>query len=313
MRNKSSKKHGVNSLLNKSQSAMEYLMTYGWAILIIAIVLVALFSLGIFNSANFAPRAQPGACEVLRNSVQTSLVGQCNGMLPEYVVQVTPPPNHGIYAAPVKLGFNYTITAWFNVLSFSGGSCSNCAVPIDVYNATVNGGIGGNQGYDYGGAWIYPTYGSFCLGWPNSWQTCAYSYQKINTGQWYFFAGSVTDYNSIIAYVNGLPSNSTSFSPIMSEVRNNNLMLGVGDNPPGGDEVSDAYISNVQLYNTTLTQSEIQALYKEGIGGAPINVNNIVGWWPLNGDANDYGGNGNDGTALNVTYTSAWTSGYSAP
>ncbi len=87
MRKNFSKQHGVNSLLNRSQSAMEYLMTYGWAILIIAIVLVALFSLGIFNSSNFAPKAQPGSCEVLRNSAQTSLVGQCNGMLPEYVAQ----------------------------------------------------------------------------------------------------------------------------------------------------------------------------------------------------------------------------------
>ncbi len=33
----------------KGQSAMEYLMTYGWAILIIAIVLAALFSLGVFS------------------------------------------------------------------------------------------------------------------------------------------------------------------------------------------------------------------------------------------------------------------------
>ncbi len=37
----------------KSQSAMEYLMTYGWAILIVAVVLGALYSLGIFNGANF--------------------------------------------------------------------------------------------------------------------------------------------------------------------------------------------------------------------------------------------------------------------
>ncbi len=34
------------------QSAMEYLMTYGWAILIIAVVLGALFSLGIFNGSS---------------------------------------------------------------------------------------------------------------------------------------------------------------------------------------------------------------------------------------------------------------------
>ena len=39
---------------SKSQSAMEYLMTYGWAILIIAIVMIALFQLGVLgnNSAN---------------------------------------------------------------------------------------------------------------------------------------------------------------------------------------------------------------------------------------------------------------------
>jgi hypothetical protein len=34
----------------KAQSAMEYLMTYGWAILIIAVVLGALFSLGVFSN-----------------------------------------------------------------------------------------------------------------------------------------------------------------------------------------------------------------------------------------------------------------------
>ena len=50
----------------RSQSAMEYLMTYGWAILIIAVVLGALFELGVFNSATFASKAQPGACQVYR-------------------------------------------------------------------------------------------------------------------------------------------------------------------------------------------------------------------------------------------------------
>jgi YVTN family beta-propeller protein len=40
-------------MIVKSQSAMEYLMTYGWAILIVAVVLGALYSLGIFNGANF--------------------------------------------------------------------------------------------------------------------------------------------------------------------------------------------------------------------------------------------------------------------
>ena len=36
---------------------MEYLITYGWAILIIAVVLGALFELGVFNGSNLAPQA----------------------------------------------------------------------------------------------------------------------------------------------------------------------------------------------------------------------------------------------------------------
>ncbi|MEM3215754.1 MAG: hypothetical protein QXS17_02470, partial [Candidatus Micrarchaeaceae archaeon] len=74
----------------KSQSAMEYLMTYGWAILIIAVVLGALFELGVFSSNTFAPKASPGACQVFRpNGPGTTsfinLEGVCNGELPEYV------------------------------------------------------------------------------------------------------------------------------------------------------------------------------------------------------------------------------------
>jgi hypothetical protein len=33
----------------KAQSALEYLTTYGWAIIIISVVIAALFSLGLFN------------------------------------------------------------------------------------------------------------------------------------------------------------------------------------------------------------------------------------------------------------------------
>ena len=39
----------VKMKTRESQSAMEYLMTYGWAVLIIAVILAALYALGIFN------------------------------------------------------------------------------------------------------------------------------------------------------------------------------------------------------------------------------------------------------------------------
>jgi hypothetical protein len=39
----------------KAQSAMEYLMTYGWAVLIISVVLGVLYGLNIFNLPTFSP------------------------------------------------------------------------------------------------------------------------------------------------------------------------------------------------------------------------------------------------------------------
>jgi len=77
---------------SKAQSAMEYLMTYGWAILIIAVVLGALFQLGVFNPMTFAPKAPPGACQVFRpNGPGTTsfinLEGICSGELPQYAAQ----------------------------------------------------------------------------------------------------------------------------------------------------------------------------------------------------------------------------------
>jgi len=36
-------------MLKKGQAAMEYLMTYGWAILIVIVVVAALFAMGVFT------------------------------------------------------------------------------------------------------------------------------------------------------------------------------------------------------------------------------------------------------------------------
>ena len=296
MRKNSSKKHGVNSILNRSQSAMEYLMTYGWAILIIAIVLVALFSLGIFNSANFAPRAQPGSCEVLRNSVQTSLVGQCNGMLPEYVAQFNNGSklenitiNNAKELAP-SIGSNLTITLWVKPLYTSG--FGGVAFTTDPSTAQIGWqtqftptGTGGTSG------WLV-------------------SNVSAQGGIWSFMAVKETVGKSASIYLNGDLTAYTTNSAMVSSTQTATTYF-------IGTYVTccqyKGSLANIQIYNASLSNSSIQALYKEGIGGAPINVNNLMGWWPLNGNANDYSGYGNDGTAANVTYTSSWTSGYSAP
>ncbi len=44
----------------KAQSAMEYLMSYGWAILIVVILAAAFYGLGLFNPMTFAGRTVTG-------------------------------------------------------------------------------------------------------------------------------------------------------------------------------------------------------------------------------------------------------------
>ena len=45
-------------------------------------------------------------------------------------------------------------------------------------------------------------------------------------------------------------------------------------------------------------------LYKEGLHGSPITTKGLVGWWPLDGNANDYSGYNNNGVAINVKWVS---------
>ncbi|MGC8586816.1 MAG: hypothetical protein ACP5K9_00810 [Candidatus Micrarchaeia archaeon] len=69
----------------KAQSAMEYLMTYGWAILIIAVVLGALFSLGVFSGASLlgttciASSGYLCSSPILHGGTLTATVGQATG------------------------------------------------------------------------------------------------------------------------------------------------------------------------------------------------------------------------------------------
>jgi len=45
---------------NKAQTALEYLLTYGWAILIIIIVGAALYALGVFSPGTFTGKRSTG-------------------------------------------------------------------------------------------------------------------------------------------------------------------------------------------------------------------------------------------------------------
>jgi len=298
---KASSKKPLRKASAKAQSAMEYLMTYGWAILIIAVVLGALFQLGVFNPMTFAPKAPPGSCQVFRpNGPYTTqfinLEGICSGELPQYVAMFSGSGyiNIGnVLNSPPQI----TLSAWIRpqiIFSSSG-----------YWYDIVSKGIWGSASYDaiisQNGARLGLWYGS----------TGPEPSVSIRNSTWYNVV-YVANSTQINMYVNGVSVYSGAGSTATSTTQN--ALIGSGDN--GNAYVFNAVgnIANVQIYNTSLSANEIQALYLEGIGGAPINLQHLVGWWPLNGNANDYSGNGNNGQIIgNVNFVSNWYSGYTPP
>ena len=59
-------------------------------------------------------------------------------------------------------------------------------------------------------------------------------------------------------------------------------------------------IANVQPYSSALSPTQVSTLYGKGMEGSP--VTSALGWWPLDGNANDMSGGGNNGVATGVTY-----------
>ena len=293
---------------------MEYLMTYGWAILIIAVVLAALFELGVFNPMTFAPKASPGSCQVVRpdgpgTTDFISLSGECNGELPQYVASFN--GQNGLI--PISSFSNtrqnsITIDGWVYISGFTGSNGDQEWWTDGAGASTI-----GLQSYPntFPGA-TSATLTDFLHNATNSGYGGCNMEAKLNT--WYFVAEVVNSSDIDTLYVNGkaVPGCSYSFSNPGIETS-----ITIGAYSPGysgAGSVMDGLESDIQIYNTALSANDVQALYQEGIGGAPIKIQNLVAWYPLNGNANDYSGNGNNGVPTSgVSYTSNWYSGYSAP
>jgi hypothetical protein len=277
---------------------MEYLMTYGWAILIVAVVLGALFQLGVFSGSSLIPKAQPGSCKVIRpngpgTTTFINLAGVCTGQLPQFVGNFNGASSYinagtGASLAPTVV----TISAWVNVAG--------------LQSTQFIGGRGttGPRGYWLGSS---DTHFTFAVG--NGISSLQMPVGNIAMGTWQYVVGTYDGANQI-GYLNGVAvaTNTIITGPIgyIGSPTPTNMYIGQITEFTSG-RWWNGLISNVQIYNTSLSAAEIQGLYSEGIGGAPTRLQNLVGWWPLNGDANDYSGNGNNGAPTNVVFTSTWT------
>lgn len=294
-----------------AQSAMEFVVSYGWVFIIIMIVLAALYSAGIFSGKSVQPRAPPGECQVYRGkgpgSVSSiNLVGVCNGELPKFVTAF------GYYGGFLEFGNSNISVPRTNFMPLYANGSSNQITMTgwilsgpqgDTQTAFAYGNFTGYPGPPWNAIFINTNESPICndgmFEAVYSYVNCMYS-KPIPLNTWMFVA---IEYNGTdaIAYsvINGNVIRTSGSANLGSSFRipaHSSVLISTPWN---------GIISNVQLYNTTLSENSVLSLYGEGLGGAPINLKNLVGWWPLNGNIHDYSGNGNDG----VPYNSAALSG----
>jgi hypothetical protein len=376
------------SLDHKSQSALEYMATYGWAILIIVIVAGVLYSLGVFSPSNAASNTvigfsgfnvqaqciQGGALEMqitnglgytvnitkvntTSNSGQSMQITNAPVLLSSQVSTSYYVPN----ACPLTTGSRYSVSTTLTYTepgqTFSGpyfstgtssGSVAAETVPAQAayFTYTLHSKIGVRSSASLNitgsitiGAWYnlaanitgcynegivskatseFPGTGGNNIGGYNLFLGCGMSGQYTNgpqnasgwssggpipnSGRWVYVTGEKDgSLNRATFFINGVTETVNDVSTWSLTKTPVNLTIGFSY------AFADAFngsISDVQIYNTALSATQISRIYGEGLGGAPLSNAGLVGWWPLDGNAMDFSGNGNNGVATNVQWVS---------
>lgn len=287
--------------MTKAQAALEYLTTYGWAILIIAVALAALYSLGVLNPSTFATKASPGQCQIYRpygvaTVQEEELQGLCNEEQPKSVPYFNGGGNISMFGSTLLQANSITIVLWVKINKNSG------------HASIIGRGALGNAGSFYIGnistqQLVFGTYGN-----TGGLATTNLGTNALPTGTWYQLAATYSNSN-VVTYINGQVS-STNTGVGLGAANPSNIVIGSGIN---GGSFLNGYVADVQIYNASLSTNTINLLYIDGIGGDPVQLQNLVGWWPLNGDTIDYSGNGNSGSSNGISFISNWNAGYSAP
>lgn len=314
---------------SRAQSSMEYIMTYGWAVIIIAVILATLFELGVFNSTFLGPREPPGACWVLRPAgpgtvINAGLEGECSGLPPQFVANFNGQSTN--VSAPISTlsmlnTGQFSATAWVfsrgstgtEQMAFSAGSdvcyTSYSSGPNDtgviLLAAPAYSGNAGSGLPDYFkvAACIWnSTYSG------SQWEYASVPFQSSDYGQWEFMAAT---YNGTYLdfYLNGVLVGSELAPGKMLEPVNY-ISIGNMQSPISSAKFwFNGSISDIQIYNISLDPSEVYYLYHKDLGSPPAALDGLVLWLPLNGNSNDYSGNTNGGEFYNGIYQ-GWINNY---
>ena len=118
---------------------------------------------------------------------------------------------------------------------------------------------------------------------------------RIPRNQWSFVGVTYTTSNAYLYYNN--QSQQVTLTGV-NTVLSGSPLSAIGGISGSGIPNFQGSIDNVQVYNTSLQANQVIALYKEGLDGLPVVSSNDVAWWLLNGNANDYSGNRNNGNVI---------------
>ncbi|MCL4372226.1 LamG domain-containing protein, partial [Candidatus Marsarchaeota archaeon] len=186
----------------------------------------------------------------------------------------------------VANGSDITMTGWIylnnvpstdeGIFSFTSNSNNGTIAVFFKGDCNVEAGVTNTIG-----AWQGST-GAECL-LPDRWYQIA---AEANQGS-----------GSYSLYIDGMKQFSAAFTGTLEG--SNSIDVGLFS-------PKSAYFSglmgNLQFYGTQLSQGELTALYREGLHGGPLNVSELYGFYPLDGNANDYSGNGNNGASYGLNY-----------
>ena len=185
-----------------------------------------------------------------------------------------------------------TITAWIKPKIVQGDSTYAGIVRIDG-----NAGSGTGLLLSLQGSSGLPSMAT----WSNDFVPS--SGPKVNYNAWNFVAVRINGTDNALLYVNGHAESGTLSSSLVPSLKSGgystNFSIGSTDSP---GRLFNGSISNVQVYNASLNISQLQRIYEKGINAGPVNNTNLVGWWPLDGNANDYSGYDNNGTPIAVSF-----------
>ena len=370
----------------RSQSALEYMMTYGWAILIIVIVAVILYSMGIFNPSSSitttitgfqqtpissvictptgvlvvsvedvtgnlinitavnstvngkTATTNPNQLINPGNSARVLILGGCSNISNTHFssqIKITykepgqplPGPyistgsisgtsssfsqntvanmtNQSSITVPgtdstAKIwngGHTYTLVMWVNIEHAYG----RCGYPCSDLFQTNQGCTSGLEQDPYNATY----YQINLLEWNSNCGSGATAqgspYKYVPYGKWELITG-IFKYN--------FEGNAWIASCVDTSCTNNSWSLNVPSvySMPGtilGSGQVNGKIADVQMYDTALSHNQIKILYEEGYAGIPVTVNGLIAWLSLDGNANDYSGNNNNGVTTNVNWVS---------